>query len=290
LVEEDGVKIMKTKLLWVFLGILLFFIACSKPKEVVLEGNGKPTPPAMTNKAVDQSTVKAPEDDSPEALYTRYVEKYGGDLRSDYALVGSIELVLHLDELAKEVKNKIEYVSIESPIEEVPEIIGLSNLKSIQLRALGIQRIENLGNLKVESVSLVLNPLESIAPIGRNPYITNLNLTSSGIQRLPDMSGMKNLRVLGLLRSDIITLDNIQTIPNSIELNILECDELEDIDALRFAKIRKLYIGKDGINSIGGKGDTKGLYDKNKDWFEQYLPQLKSNDPNFELLFYMKEG
>lgn len=281
---------MKINFLWVSLSILLLFGGCSKPKEVILESTDKSTAKEVTSKEEDQSLGRVPDDVSPEALYTKYVEKYGGDVRGDYALVGSVELILHLNELPKEVKDKMEYVSIESPIEEVPEIIGLSNLKSIQLRALGIQRVENLANLKVENVSLVLNPLENIVPIGKNPYITNLNLSSSRVRRLPDMSGMKSLRVLGLLRSDITTLDNIQTVPNSIELNILECDDLEDIDALRFAKIRKLYIGKNGINSIGGKGDTKGLYDKNKDWFEQYLPQLKSNAPDFELMFYMKEG
>jgi len=265
-------------------------LGCPKSKEVVPEANDKSTTQGMTNKAVDQSAVNVSEDNYLEAVYTKYVEKYGGDVRGDYALVGSIELVLHLSELPKEIKDEVEYVSIESPIEEVPEIIGLDNLKSIQLRALGIRSVENLRNLKVENLYLELNPVNYIEPIGQNPFIRVLGLSSSGIQRLPDMSEMKSLRVLDLLRSDIITLDNIQTIPNSIELNILECDDLENIDALRFAKIRKLYIGKDGINSIGGRGDTKGLYDKNKDWFEKYLPQMKSNEPDFELLFYMKEG
>lgn len=281
---------MRIYSLLIFLSILLLFGSCSKPKEVVPESTEIPTEQEIATNEEDKSVDRVSEDISLEALYRRYVEKYGGDVRGDYALVGSVELILHLNELTKEVKDKIEYVSIESPIEEVPEIIGLSNLKTIQLRALGIQHIENLANLKVENVSLVLNPIENIAPIGKNPYIKHLNLSSSAIRKLPDMSGMRSLRVLGLLRSDITTLDNIQTIPNSIELNILECDDLEDIDALRFAKIRKLYIGKDGINSIGGKGDTIGLYDKNRDWFEQYLPQLISNDRNFELFFYMKEG
>ena len=153
--------------------------------------------------------------------------------------------------------------------------IGLGYLKTLQLEGLGIKRVDNLKNLIVSNLYLAVNPLESLEPIGMNQFIRTLDLSSTEVKRLPDMSGMKELKMLELLRSKIVSLDNIQTIPNSIDLNILECDELEDIDALRFAKIKRLYIGKDGINSIGGQGDTKGLYDKNKDWFDKYLPQLK---------------
>jgi hypothetical protein len=287
--KKDGVIIMKANLLWCILGILMLFGACSKPKEVLPEMSADRLRQDVSNMEMDTPESKDAEDDSLEAVYIRYIEKYGGDIRTDFALVGPVELVLNLNDLSKEVKEKIEYISIESRMEDVPEIIGLHNLKTVQLYGLGIKRVENLKNLKVDNISLVVNPLESIAPLGENQFIKRLNLSSSGLKHLPDMSGMKNLRVLGLLRSKIVSLDNIQTIPNSIDLNILECDELEDIDALRFAKIKRLYISKDGINSIGGQGDTKGLYDKNKDWFDKYLPQLKGNEPEFEMFFYMKE-
>ncbi len=282
---------MKAKNLLLMISLLALFGGCTKKEQYISHENSKELPVEIhsddSGMLVNEKLSTA---DSLDSIYTKYVMMYGGEVRGDYALVGSAELLLHLNELPFTIKEKIEYISIDTPIEDVPMIDGLENLKEVQFHAVGLKHVENLENLKVDILSLTINPLESIYSIGKNPYIKKLDLTSSQVRMLPDMSGMKNLRELVLLRTDITTLENIQTIPGPVDLNILECDYLVDIESLRLAKIGKLYISKDGVNSIGGKHNKPGLYDRYKDWFDSQLLQLKTNNPEFELLFFMKEG
>ena len=84
-------------------------------------------------------------------------------------------------------------------------------------------------------------------------------------------------------------MDNIETIPNPVSLYIFDCMEIKNIDALKYAKIQRLYISGNGRSPLGGISDKIGLYDIFKDWFDENLPVLRENNPGFELRFSIDE-
>jgi hypothetical protein len=104
------------------------------------------------------------------------------------------------------------------------------------------------------------------------------------------MSLMTGLNTLNLLWTNLRSLDNIETIPNPINLYILECTDIEDIDALKYAKLQRLYISGNGRSPVGGISNKIGLYDIFKDWFDENLPAIRENNPGFELHFSFDDG
>jgi hypothetical protein len=222
--------------------------------------------------------------------FINYVIKNNGTLYEDYSLVGPKELLNNFNELPLAIRKKINYICIESEIEEIPVLSGLGKIRRIQLNANGLKRIDNLRNIDVKELIITVNPIESLEPISKNGFVEKLVLTSSNVTSLPNMSEMRSLRELVLMRCSLASLNNIETIPNTIDLNIMECESLDDIDALKYAKIRKLYISKKGLNSIGGKGTEEGLYDRKREWFEKNFTYMKEKNPTFEILFSFPES
>ena len=96
------------------------------------------------------------------------------------------------------------------------------------------------------------------------------------IVSLPDMSLLNNLNSIQLLATPLQSLQNIDTIPSDFDLWIWECDDLTDIDALRYARVNTLFI--DEVN-----------YERLKPWFDKYVDKIKERRPQFNIRLDMFE-
>jgi hypothetical protein len=246
--------------------------------------------PSIELEESDDKTIET-RNEKLRQIYENYVAKYNGEARHDLGLIGPVELLRHLDELPQDVLDKITLIGVSmDAFEEVPDLSGLRNIERIYFAGNGLKRVDSLQNIPVKNLSITANPLETIEPLAKNPYIEMLSLQGSSVEYLPDMSLMTSLNTLNLVWTNLRSLDNIETVPTPINLYIIECTDIEDIDALKYAKLQRLYISGNGRSPLGGVSDKIGLYDKFKDWFDENLLVIRENNPGFELHFSFDDG
>jgi protein phosphatase 1 regulatory subunit 7 len=136
-----------------------------------------------------------------------------------------------------------------------PEIGQLKRLRSLQLRNNRITRIEGIDRMRIETVDLERNAIESAA--GLPKLVKVVNLSGNRISSLDGLSGLNRLQSLDLAGNEI---DSIAGISNKISRNIKHLSvggnisRIEGIDD--FKDLEYLYLGKhisriEGLDSLG---------------------------------------
>jgi Leucine-rich repeat (LRR) protein len=93
--------------------------------------------------------------------------------------------------------------------------------------------------------------------------VEDVNLAGTGITSLPDLSGLAKLRGLTIAETPIRSLNNLETVRSDFDLDVWGCDQLDDIDALLYARVRTLTIDENN-------------YERLRDWFASHLSEIKA--------------
>ncbi|MDC7124042.1 MAG: hypothetical protein PQJ46_00645 [Spirochaetales bacterium] len=236
---------------------------------------------------------------SPEEYLVRYAKLQGGEWIEEIKTLQGIELdVKKIKELPSDSLNLIKRLSFKGPIGKIPDLGFLINLEYLHLPRRGVTDISNLNGLSINTLILSENPFTDLSPLVGCANLKNLELSFSKVSKfdplskcislqslglsgnnigeLPDFSLLIDLREIYLIESELKTLNNIETIPNHFDLNIMECENLEDIDALRFSNVDTLFI-------------DELTYNRFNSWFDAHLEEIKTKNPEFNIRFDMFE-
>ena len=163
-------------------------------------------------------------------------------------------------------------VGLNNKMYKIPSLDFLPNLERLSLESSGIKDISAISNLSLRSINLSWNSIthEDLTPILSMESLEFIGLNGSLIKSIPDFSGLPKLRSLSLAESSITSLDGIEVIKEPLVLDISDCPNLADIDALKDVPLERLYISE------------KDLEGKFADWFEENLEYLKEKNPGFD--------
>ena len=238
----------------------------------------------------DKMLLEAPALSVKEELI-QFTEKYDSeiDMLSNYISAGRRSDILdHLDELSLKARSWIIELGISKAQITNKGISNLSQLNALKVlysKNRELYSIDGIADLSIEHLVLSRSSITNIDPLSSNEYIKHLNISSTNVDSLPDMSGMTALTELFLENTPIKSLDNIETIPSSFFLYLRNCDDLEDIDALRFSNVSGILIdNKDVAPQWVSEGEV-GTYNRFEDWFDKYLPEIQERNPGFKIYF-----
>ncbi len=218
---------------------------------------------------------------TPDEELTEYAQSSGGKWFSEdnalvYERMGSLDDI-KLKNLSKEAIQRIRKVYLlRIGFTEIPELNFLPKLNYLHLSSNTITDLSPLEGLNLKVIIISENPFSDLSPLAQMSTLEDATLGTSSIEGLPDLSEWVNIKKLGFSGSTIKSLKNLETIPSNFDLWIWECDQLEDIDALRYARVNTLFI------------DEKN-YERLKPWFDKYFEEIKERRPEFNIRLDMFE-
>lgn len=217
-----------------------------------------------------------------------FVQKYQGevDLESHYVLAhrGS-DMIHHISELSTGAKEWIKEFGF-TPKEngDLKVLRSLSLLEALFLSGRSLNSIDDIEGLLLKELK-VSCPITNIDVIKSMNTLVKLDVTRSRITYLPDMSELTLLNEFHLKSSKIRSLDNIETIPSNFFLYLRNCDDLEDIDSLRFSNVSGILIDNKDVAPQWVSEGEEGTYNRFEDWFDKYLPEIQERNPGFKIYF-----
>ncbi|MCF6334574.1 MAG: hypothetical protein L3J12_02395 [Spirochaetales bacterium] len=191
--------------------------------------------------------------------------------KGDYFNVNDLK---RLSEESLKMIRKVHITRME--LKEIPDLYFLPSLTHLDISSNEISDLSPLEGLNLTDIIISENPYSDITTLAQMSTLEDATLGNSSIEVLPDLSNWKNMKGIGFSGSTIKSLKNLETIPSDFDLWIWECDDLTDIDALRYARVNTLFI--DEVN-----------YERLKPWFDKYVEEIKERRPQFNIRLDMFE-
>ena len=221
-----------------------------------------------------------PQPKNPEEVLKAYVTSRGGDWVEEVGVLngGNAKVLEELGSLPADSLLQIRGIAVTgTAVRRIPDLHRLVALKRLILSSNQVQEISSLAGLHITYLDLGNNhTLKDIGALSSCAELEYVTLVGTSIERLPNLSALHRLRGLGLTDTALLSLVNIDSIPSDFDLNIMGCQSLQDIDALRSARVNTLFL-------------DRGLYEQFKPWFDEHLDQIKATRPKFNLKFTMTE-
>jgi hypothetical protein len=234
--------------------------------------------------------VKAPSRNPKEEL-SAYAASKGGEWVDEISSLqgGNASVVEDLNSLSRDAKKMIKMIAVTATeLTSVPDLHFLPSLEKLILSSNQISNISALVGLRVSLLDLGNNHyLKDITALSLCLDLEDLTLVGTGVEGLPDFSRLSKLKGIGLAATPLRSLHNIDTIPGDFDLNIIDCTKLDNIEALRHARVRTLFIDKGG--RVEGKGMAEGTYDRFESWFDDHETEIKARQQKFVIRFTMGE-
>ena len=221
-----------------------------------------------------------PQPKNPEEVLKAYATSRGGEWIEEVGVLngGSADVLEELGSLPTDSLQQIRGITVTgAEVRKIPDLHRLIALKRLILSSNQLQEISGLAGLHITYLDLGNNhSLKDIGALSSCAELEYVTLVGTGINRLPDLSALHKLRGLGLTDTALLSLVNIDSIPSDFDLNIMGCQSLQDIGALRSARVNTLFL-------------DRSLYEQFKPWFDEHLDQIKATRPEFNLRFAMTE-
>jgi hypothetical protein len=269
-----------------FLSVLciMFSISCQGKQAVVTVSRGNQPlvdePVTVKQQKPGYAESKKQADPDPVEEELKKCAKYlGGEWLSSIKSLEGIRLEIgSILQLSDNAKDKIKVISVAGNCEVIPDLTFLKALEYLDVTSCSVKNITRIEGLLIETLQLSDNPLTAIDALSNCVGLKSVNLSNViTIEYLPELSQLLKLNSIGLSESSIVTLDNIDTVPGSFKLYLLNCEKLVNIDALANSHIKTLIIDKKTYERFGV-------------WFDANLAKLKERNPGFEVLFKMPSG
>lgn len=218
---------------------------------------------------------------SPDQELTAYADTTGGQWISEvhvlgYDRSGSID-VEALSTLSQDALLLIHRVGLYGiGLKQIPDLHFLPSLTQLNLDRNEISDVSAVENLEITDLTLSENPIEDMTSFPEMRRLIFLDLGATLLTHVPDMSALPNLAFLALTGSSIISLDGIESIAQPFTLDIRECDQLSELDALLETRVRELHM-------------DQGNYERLESWFDEHLGELQARQPDFTIEFQFFE-
>jgi len=219
---------------------------------------------------------------SPEEELIAYISGTGGEWIAPIGAIqfdqnGSFEAE-KLRKLTPAALDKIRAISVSRlGIKVAPDLSFLPSLRRLSLSLNNIMDIKAISALSLERIDLSYNPLADINPLSTCKQLESIGLAGTLVASLPDFSELTKLKQLALAGTPLQSLANLERIRSDFDLNLLGCNKLSNIDALRTARVNTLTIDENN-------------YERLKPWFDAHVVQIKANRPKFKIQLQLLSG
>jgi hypothetical protein len=211
---------------------------------------------------------------SPEELAI-YAARFGGqwDESSSSIRGRNAAIVTRLKSLSPDARARIVTMQVTGgDLRRIPDLSILPSLKYLDLSYAHVSDIRGISGTPIVRLLLSDNPIDDIGVLSECTELEDVTLVNTEVTSIPDLSRLSRLRALWLGATPIRSLKNVETIPGEFDLDVMRCDQPIDIEALKTAKVRTLYI------------DSKN-YERLKPWFSAHEGELRTRNPKFGVEF-----
>ena len=183
-----------------------------------------------------------------------------------------------LEKLSPAALKLIQVISLSRlSIDVAPDVSFLPNLRRLSLTLNKLGDIKALSGLPIKRIDLSYNPLVEIGSLAECTQLESIGLAGTRVAELPDLSKLTKLRQLALPGTPLQSLSNLEKINSDFDLNLLGCNRLNDIDALRLSRVKTLTIDEDNFHRL-------------RPWFDAHLSEIKTKRPQFKVQFQLLSG